>query len=87
MSRGGTGWILTCLSLGFLIAMERAADHRRRELGVPVPGEGEGAPFDERATVNPAANSTGYMASRGVAYAGGGTSGMVASGSDAAGMT
>jgi cell division protein FtsW len=39
MSRGGTGWILTCLSLGMLVALERAADRRRRELGVPVPGE------------------------------------------------
>lgn len=42
MSRGGTGWILTCLSLGMLIAMERASDRRRRELGLPVPGEDEG---------------------------------------------
>ncbi len=86
MSRGGTGWILTCLSLGFLIAMERAADQRRRALGVPVPGEGEGAPFDERATVNTAGHSTGYMATRGVAYAEGSTSGIVAAGSDAARM-
>jgi cell division protein FtsW len=39
MSRGGTGWILTCLSLGMLVALEHAADRRRRELGVPVPGE------------------------------------------------
>jgi cell division protein FtsW len=37
MSRGGTGWILTGLSLGFLVAMERAADRRRRELCVPLP--------------------------------------------------
>ena len=48
MSRGGTGWILTCLSLGMLVAMERASDRRRRELGVPVPGESEGHPFVER---------------------------------------
>ena len=56
MSRGGTGWILTCLSLGMLVAMERAADRRRRELGIPVPGEGE-VPFAERpaaAGVSPA---------------------------------
>ena len=39
MSRGGTGWILTCLSIGLLVSMERAADRRRRELGEPVPGE------------------------------------------------
>lgn len=39
MSRGGTGWILTCLSLGMLVALERAADRRRRELGVSIPGE------------------------------------------------
>jgi cell division protein FtsW len=39
MSRGGTGWILTGLSLGMLVALERMADRRRRELGVPVPGE------------------------------------------------
>jgi cell division protein FtsW len=39
MSRGGTGWILTCLSLGMLVALERAADRRRRELGVPIPGD------------------------------------------------
>ncbi|MFO0961955.1 MAG: FtsW/RodA/SpoVE family cell cycle protein [Phycisphaerales bacterium] len=49
LSRGGTGWILTCLSLGMLVSLERAADRRRRELGVPVPGEarpdaGEPAP-------------------------------------------
>lgn len=55
MSRGGTGWILTCLSLGMLVAMERAADRRRRELGIPVPGEGEPPPFAER----PAAGSAG----------------------------
>ena len=56
MSRGGTGWILTCLSLGMLVAMERASDRRRRELGVPVPGEGE-IPFAEQtaaASVSPA---------------------------------
>ena len=59
MSRGGTGWILTCLSLGMLVAMERASDRRRRELGVPVPGEGE-IPFAERpaaASVPPAMQS------------------------------
>lgn len=59
MSRGGTGWILTCLSLGMLVAMERASDRRRRELGVPVPGEGE-IPFTERpaaASVSPATQS------------------------------
>ena len=39
MSRGGTGWILTCLSIGLLVSMERASDRRRRELGEPVPGE------------------------------------------------
>ena len=44
MSRGGTGWILTCLSIGLLISMDRAADRRRRELGIPVPGE-EHDPF------------------------------------------
>jgi hypothetical protein len=86
MSRGGTGWILTCLSLGFLVAMERAADRRRRELGVPVPGEGEDAPFTERATGNSTANTTGFMAARGVAFAEGNTSGIVAAGSDAARM-
>ncbi|MFM7798511.1 MAG: FtsW/RodA/SpoVE family cell cycle protein, partial [Planctomycetota bacterium] len=56
MSRGGTGWILTCLSLGMLVAMERASDRRRRQLGVPVPGEGE-IPFAEQpaaASVSPA---------------------------------
>lgn len=86
MSRGGTGWILTCLSLGLLVAMERASDRRRRELGVPVPGEGEGAPFTERATVNTAANAAGYMATRGVTHPAGNTSGIVAAGSDAARM-
>ncbi len=59
MSRGGTGWILTCLSLGLLVAMERAADRRRRELGVPVPGEGEAAPFTERAGAMTKANAAG----------------------------
>ena len=59
MSRGGTGWILTCLSLGLLVAMERAADRRRRELGVPVPGEGEAAPFTERAGATTKANAAG----------------------------
>ena len=59
MSRGGTGWILTCLSLGLLVAMERAADRRRRELGVPVPGEGEAAPFTERAGAMTKANTAG----------------------------
>ena len=59
MSRGGTGWILTCLSLGLLVAMERAADRRRRELGVPVPGEGEVAPFTERAGAMTKANTAG----------------------------
>jgi cell division protein FtsW len=44
MSRGGTGWILTCLSIGLLISMDRGADRRRRELGLPVPGE-EQDPF------------------------------------------
>lgn len=44
MSRGGTGWILTCLSIGLLISMDRGADRRRRELGLPVPGE-EHDPF------------------------------------------
>jgi hypothetical protein len=43
-SRGGTGWILTCLSIGLLISMDRGADRRRRELGLPVPGE-EQDPF------------------------------------------
>ena len=47
MSRGGTGWILTCLSIGMLVAMERASDRRRRELGLAVPGEQDGAPFAE----------------------------------------
>ena len=45
MSRGGTGWILTCLSLGMLVSMERAADRRRRELGLDVPGDPDPAPF------------------------------------------
>jgi cell division protein FtsW len=54
MSRGGTGWILTCLSLGMLVAMERAADRRRRELGIPVPGEGDPHPFAERPAAGPA---------------------------------
>jgi cell division protein FtsW len=49
MSRGGTGWILTCLSLGMLVAMERASDRRRRELGLAVPGEDDPHPFAERA--------------------------------------
>ena len=49
MSRGGTGWILTCLSLGMLVAMERAADRRRRALGLAVPGEDDPHPFAERA--------------------------------------
>jgi cell division protein FtsW len=44
MSRGGTGWILTCLSIGLLISMDRGADRMRRELGLPVPGE-EQDPF------------------------------------------
>jgi cell division protein FtsW len=44
MSRGGTGWILTCLSIGLLISMDRGTDRRRRELGLPVPGE-EQDPF------------------------------------------
>jgi hypothetical protein len=42
-----------------LVAMERASDRRRRELGVPVPGEGE-IPFAERpaaASVSPATQS------------------------------
>ena len=39
MSRGGTGWILTALSLGLLVSMERAADRQRRALGMPVPGD------------------------------------------------
>lgn len=38
MSRGGTGWILTGFSLGLLVAMERMADRRRKELNVPLPG-------------------------------------------------
>jgi cell division protein FtsW len=58
MSRGGTGWILTCLSLGMLVAMERASDRRRRELGVPVPGEGEAHPFADRPSPQPAAEGT-----------------------------
>lgn len=58
MSRGGTGWILTCLSLGMLVAMERAADRRRRELGVPVPGEGEAHPFAERPAPQATAQGT-----------------------------
>lgn len=41
MSRGGTGWILTCLSLGMVVAMDRAADRTRRELGEPIPGEAD----------------------------------------------
>jgi cell division protein FtsW len=48
MSRGGTGWILTCLSIGLLVSMERASDRRRRELGEPVPGED--APRDQAFT-------------------------------------
>jgi cell division protein FtsW len=64
MSRGGTGWILTCLSLGLLVAMERASDRRRRELGIPVPGEGEAAPFAERNTVNTTAMAAGSDAAR-----------------------
>lgn len=39
MSRGGTGWILTGLSLGLLVAMERAADRKRREHGAAEPLE------------------------------------------------
>ena len=42
-----------------LVAMERAADRRRRELGVPVPGEGEAAPFTERAGAMTKANAAG----------------------------
>jgi cell division protein FtsW len=64
MSRGGTGWILTCLSLGLLVAMERASDRRRRELGIPVPGEGEAAPFAERNTVKTTAMAAGSDAAR-----------------------
>ncbi|MBL9141181.1 MAG: hypothetical protein JNK53_04885 [Phycisphaerae bacterium] len=41
MSRGGTGWILTGLSIGLVVGLERLADRRRRELGLPVPGETE----------------------------------------------
>ncbi len=44
MSRGGTGWILTGFSLGLVIALERMADKRRRELGLPVPGDSEQLP-------------------------------------------
>lgn len=58
MSRGGTGWILTCLSLGMLVAMERASDRRRRELGVPVPGEGDAHPFADRPSSRSAAEGT-----------------------------
>jgi hypothetical protein len=58
MSRGGTGWILTCLSLGMLVAMERASDRRRRQLGVPVPGEGEAHPFADRPSPEAAAEGT-----------------------------
>lgn len=57
MSHGGTGWVLTCLSLGMLVSMERASDRRRRELGVPVPGEGEPALFTEVPTVGAAART------------------------------
>jgi hypothetical protein len=62
MSRGGTGWILTCLSLGMLVAMERAADRRRRELGIPVPGEDEQDPFAERPGATPAGAGAGLSA-------------------------
>ena len=41
MSRGGTGWILTCLSLGMVVAMDLAADRTRRALGEPIPGESD----------------------------------------------
>ena len=57
MSHGGTGWVLTCLSLGMLVSMERASDRRRRELGVPVPGEGEPALFTEAPTAGAAART------------------------------
>ena len=57
MSHGGTGWVLTCLSLGMLVSMERASDRRRRELGVPVPGEGEPALFTEVPTAGAAART------------------------------
>jgi cell division protein FtsW len=56
MSRGGTGWILTCLSIGLLISMDRAADRRRRELGIPVPGE-EHDPFLQPAAQGGAAGA------------------------------
>jgi cell division protein FtsW len=67
MSRGGTGWILTCLSLGMLVAMERAADRRRRELGIPVPGEDEQDPFAERPGATPAGAGAGAGLSAGAA--------------------
>lgn len=57
MSHGGTGWVLTCLSLGMLVSMERASDRRRRELGLPVPGEGEPALFTEVPTAGAAART------------------------------
>lgn len=50
MSRGGTGWILTGLSLGMLVAMERMADRRRRQLGLPVPGDAEATTLDRTVT-------------------------------------
>ena len=39
--------------------IQAAADRRRRELGVPVPGEGEAAPFTERAGATTKANAAG----------------------------
>ena len=41
-----------------LVAMERASDRRRRELGVPVPGEGEAHPFADRPSAEAAAEGT-----------------------------
>ncbi|MFN9976908.1 MAG: FtsW/RodA/SpoVE family cell cycle protein, partial [Phycisphaerae bacterium] len=58
ISAGGTGWILTCCSLGLLIAVDRT----QRSAGAEGAGEGLGVPLVRTASIEPKTNSTDLSA-------------------------
>jgi cell division protein FtsW len=46
VSRGGTGWMLTCLSLGLLMAMDRAMQREDQRVGELSAGSVGGSSVD-----------------------------------------